>query len=978
MEWILSSLGVRWVVSDSPRVDGLASVRSLEHVVRVDAGDGEREENPEVGCTAADVAYVIFTSGSTGRPKGVVVRHGAVVNLLGWVARRFGIGAGDRGLFITSLSFDLSVYDIFGLLSSGGTVRVAGEEAVRDPERLLALLDGEAITFWDSAPAALQQLVPFFTLRGASSSARLRLVFLSGDWIPVGLPEEIRSRYPGSQVVSFGGATEAAVWSNVYPIGEVQREWRSIPYGRPIGNARYLILDEESELCAIGVPGDLYIGGECLASGYAGEAGLTAERFVPSGFGGEPGERLYRTGDRSRFWRDGTMEFLGRRDQQVKVRGFRVELGEIESSLGDHPAVSEAVVSAWQDSSGHKRLVAYVVGREGVGVESAELRRYLSERLPSYMVPSVYVALESLPVTANGKLDRRSLPSPEETREDSRSYTAPRNPVEELLADIWAEVLRLDRVGIHDNFFEIGGDSILSIQIVSRARQKGVLLMPRQVFEHQSIAELAAVAGTGEQVESEQGLVQGQVPLTPIQRWFLEDSPVDPHHFNQAVLLEVRRFLAPAVLQKAVARLLRAHDALRLRFSLENGEWRQEITAELDPVPYTLIDLALLPDDRQGRQIESLAAALQGSFDLGRGPLLRVVQIDLGSGRPGRLVLVIHHLAVDGVSWRVILGDLERLCLANEDEKIELPPKSTSFKRWAELLVEYSGSPALAEEAEFWLTDARRRVGRLPVDHRNGENLAGSTQGSRVALDLEDTRALLQEVPAVYHTEITHVLLTALVEAIAKLTGSRLLLVDLEGHGRTDLFPDVDLSRTVGWFTSIYPVLLDLDGIAGAGKALTAVKEQLRKVPHDGFGYGVLRYHQGWPDIARRLRELPDAEVSFNYLGQLDTALDKASPFGPGAESAGPAQSPRQLQKHLLQVTCRIAGGRLWATFGYSPNLFEPSTVEGLAEDFLAELRSLIRHCQSPEAGGYTPSDFPDVNLDQRKLDKLFDELDLG
>ncbi|HYX25667.1 MAG TPA: condensation domain-containing protein, partial [Thermoanaerobaculia bacterium] len=562
---------------------------------------------------------------------------------------------------------------------------------------------------------------------------------------------------------------------------------------------------------------------------------------------------------------------------------------------------------------------------------------------------------------------------------ESSRYAAPRTATEELLAGIWAEVLRLDRVGIHDNFFEIGGDSILSIQIVSRARQMGILLMPRQVFEHQSVAELAAVAGTCEAVQAEQGLVLGQIPLTPVQHWFLDDSPVDPHHFNQAVLLEVRRVLAPAVLERAVARLLRAHDALRLRFSQENGEWQQKVTAELHPVPYTLVVLAALPDDEQSRQVEIVAAALQSSLDLGNGPLLRVAQLDLGSGRPGRLLLVIHHLAVDGVSWRVILGDLERLCDAlGRGEEIELPPKTTSFKRWAERLVEYATSPVLAEEAELWLTAASRPAGRLPVDHRNGENLAGSTRGSRVALDLEDTRALLQEIPAVYHTEVTHALLTALVEALARLTGSRRLRVDLEGHGRTDLFEELDLSRTVGWFTSIYPVLLDLDGVVGPGQVLTAVKEQLRRVPHGGLGYGVLRYLGGWQDIAHKLRELPGAEVSFNYLGQLDTALDKESPFGPGPESAGPVQSPRQLQKHLLQVTCRVAGGRLWVSFGYSSDLFEPATVEGLAESFVAELRSLIRHCQSPEAGGYTPSDFPDINLDQKRLDQLFDELDLS
>lgn len=380
----------------------------------------ESEANPALVTEAEDSAYIIYTSGSTGTPKGVEVAHRPVVNLIDWVNRTFEVGERDRLLWITSLGFDLSVYDVFGMLAAGGTVRVVNEEDVRDPERLLALMDEEAITFWDSAPAALQQLVPFMDKAKGSGESTLRLVFLSGDWIPVRLPDAVRERFPGAEVVALGGATEATVWSNCYRIGEVPGDWKSIPYGKPIQNARYYILDEARRPCPIGVPGELYIGGECLAKGYVNRPELTAERFVADPFAREAGfgeaSRMYRTGDLARYGEDGNIEFLGRVDHQVKIRGFRVELGEIETVLSRHPAVRESTVLAREDTPGEKRLAAYVVPKEGREVTAGELRSHMKETLPEYMIPAAFVMLETMPVTANGKVDRKALPRPEFTR----------------------------------------------------------------------------------------------------------------------------------------------------------------------------------------------------------------------------------------------------------------------------------------------------------------------------------------------------------------------------------------------------------------------------------------------------------------------------------------------------------------------------------------------------------------------------------
>ena len=377
-----------------------------------------------------DPAYIIFTSGSTGTPKGVVERHRPVLNLIQWVNRRCAFTAQDRVLFVTSLCFDLSVYDVFGLLAAGGSMRIASEEDLREPRALVRLMRSAGITFWDSAPAALQRLVPFFGPPAQSEAMAgrntLRQVFLSGDWIPLGLPDAVRDAFPGAQVMSLGGATEATVWSNHYPVVDIDPEWASIPYGRPIDNARYHVLDANLEPCPIDVAGDLFIAGPCLASGYAKEPVLSASKFLPDPYGADVGGHLYRTGDRARYKSDGNLEFLGRLDHQVKIRGYRIELGEIEAVLGEHPEVQTAVAMAREDVPGDRRLVAYVVPRGEVEPKVGELRQTVQEHLPEYMVPSAFVLLETLPVTANGKVDRKALPAPGQERPDLGSdFLAP-------------------------------------------------------------------------------------------------------------------------------------------------------------------------------------------------------------------------------------------------------------------------------------------------------------------------------------------------------------------------------------------------------------------------------------------------------------------------------------------------------------------------------------------------------------------------
>jgi non-ribosomal peptide synthase protein (TIGR01720 family) len=760
------------------------------------------------------------------------------------------------------------------------------------------------------------------------------------------------------------------------PLGgvDLEKAWSSV-IGAPIPDLAVYILDQFLQPVPVGVPGEMCIGGAGLGRGYLYRPDLTAGRFFPHPFSQQPGARLYRSGDLARYLPDGDIEYLGRIDYQVKIRGFRIELGEIEAVLAGHPALREAVVLAREDTPDGRRLVAYIVPDGDTAPNASELWHFLGEKLPEYMLPAAFVTLPALPLTPSGKVDRRALSAPERRRPDlEENYAPPSTPVEEVLVGIWAAVLGLEQIGINDNFFELGGDSILSIQATARANEAGLALSPVQVFRYQTVAELAAVVEETPAVRAEQGPVAGPVPFVPIQRWFFEQNFPDSHHFNQAILLETQPGLDPELLEKALQHLLVHHDALRLRFHSTPSGWQQVVAAPDEAVSFIGVDLSVCPKAEQGRIIETTSTQLQTSLDFSSGPLMRSALYNLGPGDPGRLLLIIHHLAVDGVSWRILLEDLQTVYqqLA-QDRAIRLLAKTTSFQRWAHNLVAYAGSAELRAEADYWLAETQARVFPLPVDYPQGRgsNSRALADTVSLALGVEETRALLQKVPEVYHTHINDALLTALVQAFARWTGVYSLLVDLEGHGREIIFKDMDLSRTVGWFTALFPVLLSLENNADPGSALRSVKEQLRRIPNGGIGYGLLRYLGEDEEMGAQLQIRPQAEVCFNYLGQLDQVFAGSSLFRVGRESIGPPQSRRANRPYLLEINGLVMEGQLRMDWRYNKNLHRRSTIEGLAQTCLEALRSIILHCQSLEAGAFTPSDFVEFGWAEEELDDI-------
>lgn len=923
------------------------------------------DENLLSEVTPENLVYVIYTSGSTGKPKGVAIEHRQLLNYLHGILERLDLPLGSSFATISTIAADLGNTAIFPTLCTGGCLHVISQERATNPEALTEYCDRHAIDCLKIVPSHLKALLS--ASHPEKIMPRKRLI-LGGEALSWQFVEKLRQYAPDCQILNHYGPTEATVGVLTYEIESRDRS-ETVPLGRAIANTQIYILDHHLRPVPIGVAGELYIGGDSLARGYLNQPELTSDRFIGNPF--NDGLRLYKTGDLARYLPDGNIEFLGRIDDQVKIHGFRIELSEVESVLKEHPDIRETVVLAREDEPGNKRLIAYGVPKQQSEFSVSELRNFLKEKLPEYMVPSAFVRLKALPLTPNGKVDRQALPAPDSVRPELEGqFVAPRTPVEESIAGIWTQVLGLDRVGIYDNFFELGGDSIMSIQIVARLNQAGLQLTPKQMFEYPTVAGLAVVAGTALTMRSHQEPVTGSLPLTPIQHWFFEQKLCDQHHWNQAVLLEVRQALVPELLKQAVQYLLKHHDALRLRFITTESGW-QQVNAGLDEaeaVPFSSVDLSSTPAAERETALEAKATQIQASLNLTNGPLMRVVLFNLGDTEPNRLFMVIHHLAVDGISWRILLEDLQQVYhQLSQGEVVQLPPKTTSFKQWSEFLQEYAQSTELQQERDYWVSVSRQSVSRLPVDNPGGANAISCAGKVSVSLDVQETRALLQEVPAAYHTEINDVLLTALVQAFAQWTGGQSLLVDLEGHGREAIANDIDLSRTVGWFTTIFPVLLSLEESLEPGEVLKSIKEQLRSIPNRGMGYGVLRYLSKNAE----LQTLPQAQVRFNYLGQFDQVLPESSLFKLVNQTPGVSRSLADNRRYLLDINGFVLGGQLQLEWTYSEEIHQQTTIEWLARGYLEALRSLITHCQSPDAGGYTASDFPQANLDQKDLEQF-------
>ena len=907
----------------------------------------------------ANLAYVIFTSGSTGRPKGVAVEHRQLCNYVHAIDRRMGLSSCRSFAIVSTLVADLAHTMLFPSLLTGGTLHLIGEDQAASPDLLTRYFNQNPIDCLKIVPTHLNALL---TSTHASRLLPRRNLILGGEACPPTLVEKIHDAASGVVVWNHYGPTETTVGCAAQQL--TFDDASTITIGQPLSNNTAYVLNERLRPVPIGVTGELYVGGEGVARGYLNRPELTAERFIPDPFGKEPGRRLYSTGDRARYLSDGRIEILGRVDHQLKVRGYRIEPEEIQVALNAHPLVSQSAVVGREDHGADKRLVGYVVATDSTQPAVKDLREFLGHRLPDYMVPSSFVFLKALPLTRNGKLDRDALPPPQ-TDGGEKQFAPPRTPVETELCRIWSGVLGIQQVSINDNFFDLGGDSILAIQIIARANQAGMNLEPRQIFQHQTIAELAAVAKDGFRAEAEQETITGEVKLSPVQAHFFELKLPDPHYYNQARLLKLSQPLAPEILRSAIAHLLLHHDALRLRFFNSGQEWTQVNSAPESTVPFERIDIS--QETEVDEVLRSHAARLHASLNLQEGPIIRVALFD---GAVSYLLIVIHHLAVDTISWSVLLEDLETAYQQlSSGKEVSLPRKTTSFKSWTQQLTQFAQSSTIDPEIDYWTS--RDTVTKLTRDHA-GANTVASRRTISVSLTPAETRSVLQDLPAKHRTQINEVLLAAVARAFTAWTKTPSFLIDLEGHGREQIIDGVDLARTVGWFTSIFPLVLDLGKSSKPLEALRAVKDQLRAVPNRGIGYGLLRYLSGRKEVVDQLSSLAQAEVRFNYLGQQDRTLSSSRFFASTHDSGAEAQSVRGERAYLLNIIASVSDGQLRFNWTYSENVHERKTIARLAETTLAELRALLNEVETSD---YAPSDFPKAKLTQKDLNTILSKL---
>jgi amino acid adenylation domain-containing protein/non-ribosomal peptide synthase protein (TIGR01720 family) len=895
---------------------------------------------PTPTTTGDNLAYTIYTSGSTGTPKGTQITHQSLTNLLAGMHGVFPLSGDSAVLSLTAAVFDIFNVEVFLPLLAGALLVVASKEQIHSPEAVAQLIDEHRIELAQTTPSAWRVIVSAIRQR----HPRLQ-IFTAGEALPADLADQMRN--VAGRTVNGYGPTEATIYTTV---ADLTRQDAGVTIGGPVANVEVFVVDGCGRLVPVGVPGELLIGGVGLARGYVNRPGLTAERFVPHPFGGR-GSRVYRTGDVVRWSSDGVLEFLGRSDDQVKVRGFRIELGEVESVLVGHPGVASAVVMVREDG-GDRRLVAYCVRVSGVEVDVSGLREWCGRSLPGFMVPGWFVFLDALPLTLNGKVDRAALPVPVGQRPDVRArFVAPRSAVEAVIAQVWQQVLGVARVGVFDNFFDLGGDSILSIQVIARVKRFGLHWSPRMVFQYQTVAELAAHGQGGVVVAAAQGPVLGPVTLTPIQHWFFGLGLADVQHFNQAMLLHTDGLDGP-LLEQALGVLAGHHDALRLRFTLQGDRWRQDLGEQAGPDLVTVHDLTGLDDAAVWPAVAEVAEAVQASLRIDRGPLLRAALLDLGGTRGQRLLLVVHHLAIDGVSWRILLEDLGTIyhSLATGHDPL-LPAKTTSVQDWAAALCRYAGTDQARQELAFWTQP--HPVWPLPRD-RHGDNTLAQAATTTITLDAGHTTALLREAPRAFGTTINDVLLTGLALAIHDWTAATTIAVNLEGHGREDLFPDVDLSRTIGWFTSIYPVHLQLLDPTNPITTLTSIHQQLATIPNKGIGYGILRYLDQ-PATQHLLANQPTPEISFNYLGQFDQHLPGLGHHADPAEPKGHPTNPTNPRPHLLDITASTRNNQLTIRITYTPNIHHHTTITNLTQHLTKTLHHISHTAQTTNTTNSRP-----------------------
>lgn len=938
---LLASEGIRRVLTSAALAealpDGISSVL-IDGPPHVDV-DNDLVAIPDV--SPSDLAYVIHTSGSSGRAKGVAVTHANLVQSTRARSVHYHDPVG-RFMLVSSFSFDSSVAGIFWTLTTGGTLVLPDTGLERDADAILDLIRDQRVTHTLCLPSLYEVLLEQAEVGQLSS---LDVVIVAGEVCPPRVLDAHLEVLPETQFHNEYGPTEATVWCLVHrAVGSED----PVPIGRPIAGSRIYVIDAFGNAVPPGFAGEICIAGAGVVQGYLDRPDLTAEKFVATRVLGAD-ERIYRTGDLGAWRPDGSLLYLGRTDAQLKIRGHRIEPSSVEAALRAHPSVAEAVAIGSSVSGGRaKQLVAYVATDRTDSV-SEEIKRDLAATMPDFMVPDIVVQLEALPRLPNGKIALTSLPDPASLPASNGCHVAPRNDRERILATIWGDLLGIEEVGVHDDFFELGGDSIVSIRMISRARQQGIDLQPGLITSHPTIEQLAASSLTTSVAESDEE-VSGNVPLGPIQRWFFEASHPEPNHWNMANLFAINSVLDAGHLQAALEACVAHHDMLRSRFVQQEGGWSQWVDATAS------ISLETFPVDAE---VDEVVRTLNRGLDLSEGPVIRVALIRREPNEPDLLLIAIHHLVMDAVSWAILIDDLESAYTqASSGGTVELPRRTTSYRDW----ITHLGTDTVRSDVGYWLTQTDRSIAKPQLWGTEADAETVSTR-----LDQLATTQLLTEANDAYRTTPEELMIAALGHVLDSQQSDQVRIA-LERHGRPADLPDVDLSRTIGWFTAQFPIKLD-----GASSlpddAIKSAKERVRAIPGDGVGYGALRY------LHRESGLVDDAEPMyvFNYLSRASGA--EAGMFRHSDAADRDSRHPRSPRGHRLEIVAAIVDESLQVDWYFSSTHDDLDSMQRLADSYLDRLRLLVSHCVSDGTGSLTPADFPAAGLDQSELDSLLEEL---
>ncbi|BCE07341.1 non-ribosomal peptide synthetase [Bacillus paralicheniformis] len=933
-------------------------------IIRIDqTGQNDHVENLKHDIKPEHLAYVIYTSGSTGKPKGVMIEHHSVNNLVHGLNERIyhHLDAHLNVALVAPYIFDASVKQIFAALLFGHTLCIVPRETAWDAMSLIEYYSKNNINVSDMTPAHLNMLA---YVDKTELEFDLKELIVGGDALTPDVIGGLFHKFPNlsCNITNVYGPTECCVDAASHQIesGKVPQT-PSIPIGRPLLNTSIYIVDKDLHPLPVGIAGELCIAGEGVARGYVNRPELTAEKFVDHPF--EPGKKMYKTGDLAMWLPDGQIEFLGRADHQVKIRGYRIELGEVEQQLLSHEKIKEAAVISGKDQNGNSYLCAYFASDQEL--PAADVRQFLEREMPDYMIPSYFVKLDRLPRTPSGKVDRSALPEADGNLIEGTRYDPPRNEIERKLVQVWREILGAEDIGISHHFFAAGGDSIKALQIVSRLAKMNLKLEMKALFANPKIKDLSRLITEETRHRKHNKPVTGETELLPIQKRYFANNKEELDHFNQSFMLFRKDGYDENFVRTAFNKILEQHDALRMIYEEKDGDIIQynrgyrENLFDLD-----VYDVRGL--DNQAEKVFELATGIQKKSSIRKGKLvhLGIFRADEGD----HLLIAIHHLVVDGVSWRILFEDFETLYLqALKGKPLDIGYKTDSYQEFARQLKKYAQSRRLLKEREYWQKALEADAPFIPAEKLERDTFEHSaTLCIRISPDV--TAKLLRNANKAYNTEINDILLTALIAAVRDITGENKLKVMMEGHGREDILDGVDITRTIGWFTTVYPVFIDLGEEKEISQNIKMVKETLRKIPNKGIGYGVLKY------MTEELQKIQtQAPLSFNYFGEMNNDMNRKvfsqSPFSPGESIGG------KIARHCaVEMNAISLNGELTIYTTFNQDQYQTSAIEQLNQSFKENLEKIVDHCVDKEVSDMTPSDYGDVSLGLEELERIKDK----